>query len=138
MHLRMICIFGVSLSAYLANRDVCSMVYRRKSMQGSRTSYSPKVMLLSFICTPACLLLELICPIVTTVQWYTANEGPVRILYKCLVPIYVSPELKLLFPKQNHNVLSPSSYSHISVTDLRVYNSRSICLLCCRTDPGNI
>jgi hypothetical protein len=26
---------------------------------------------------------------------YTANEGPVRIQYKCLVPIYVFPDLKL-------------------------------------------
>ncbi len=25
---------------------------------------------------------------------YTANEGPVRIQYKCLVPIYVYPEIK--------------------------------------------
>ncbi len=25
----------------------------------------------------------------------TANEGPVRILYKCLVPIYLFPEMKL-------------------------------------------
>ncbi len=25
----------------------------------------------------------------------TANEGPVRIQYKCLVPIYVFPEMKL-------------------------------------------
>ncbi len=32
---------------------------------------------------------------------FTANEG--------LVPIYVFPEMKLLFPKQNYNVLSPSS-----------------------------
>jgi hypothetical protein len=40
---------------------------------------------------------------------YTANEGPVRIQYKCLVPIYVFPEMKLLFPKQNYNVLSRSS-----------------------------
>ncbi len=30
---------------------------------------------------------------------YTANEGPVRIQYKCLVPMYVFPEMKLLFPK---------------------------------------
>jgi hypothetical protein len=45
----------------------------------------------------------------------TANEGPVKILYKCLVPIYVFPEMKLLFPKQSYNVLSPSSYTHISV-----------------------
>jgi hypothetical protein len=27
----------------------------------------------------------------------TANEGPVRIQYKCLVPIYVFPGMKLLF-----------------------------------------
>jgi hypothetical protein len=27
---------------------------------------------------------------------YTANEGPVSIQYKCLVTIYVFPELKLL------------------------------------------
>jgi hypothetical protein len=47
----------------------------------------------------------------------TANEGPVRIQYKCLVPKYVFPEMKLLFPKQNYNVLSPSSYTHISVRD---------------------
>jgi hypothetical protein len=40
---------------------------------------------------------------------HTANEGPVRIQYKCLVPIYVFTEMKLLFPKQNFNVLSPSS-----------------------------
>jgi hypothetical protein len=30
--------------------------------------------------------------------------------------------MKLLFLKQNYNVLSPSSYTHISVRDL--YNSR--------------
>jgi hypothetical protein len=28
----------------------------------------------------------------------TANEGPVRIQYKCLVPIYVYPQMKLIFP----------------------------------------
>ncbi len=26
---------------------------------------------------------------------YTANEGPVRIQYKCLVPIYVLPEMTI-------------------------------------------
>jgi hypothetical protein len=26
---------------------------------------------------------------------YTANEGPVRFQYKCLVPIFVFPEIKL-------------------------------------------
>ncbi len=51
---------------------------------------------------------------------YTANEGLVKIQYKCLVPIYVFPEMKLLFPKQNYNALSPSSYIHISVRDLYI------------------
>jgi hypothetical protein len=45
----------------------------------------------------------------------TANEGPVRIQYKCLAPIYVFPEMKLLFPVQNFNVLSLNSYTHKSV-----------------------
>ncbi len=51
---------------------------------------------------------------------YIAKEGPARIHYKCLVSIYVFPEMKLLFPKQNYNVLSPSSYTHISVKDLNI------------------
>jgi hypothetical protein len=50
----------------------------------------------------------------------TANERPVRIQYKCLVPIYVFPEIKLLFPKQKYNVLSPISYTEISVRDLYI------------------
>jgi hypothetical protein len=72
---------------------------------------------------------------------HTANEGPVRIQYKCLVPIYLFPEIKQLFPKQNYNVLSPSSYNtHISVRDL--YISRiGLAILLQRymwTNPGNI
>jgi hypothetical protein len=51
---------------------------------------------------------------------YTANEGQVRIQYNSPVPIYVFPELKLLFPKQNYNVLSPISNTHISVRDLYI------------------
>jgi hypothetical protein len=51
----------------------------------------------------------------------TAKEGTVRIQYKCLVLIYVLPEMKRLFPKQNYNVLSPSSYTHMSVRDLCIY-----------------
>ncbi len=51
---------------------------------------------------------------------YTAIEQPVKIQFKCLVPIYVFPEMKLLAPKQNHNVLSPGSYAHISVRDLYI------------------
>ncbi len=55
-----------------------------------------------------------------SVPMYTGNEGPVSIQYKCLVPIYVFPEMKLLFPKQNYNVLSPSSYTYIPVWDLYI------------------
>ncbi len=44
---------------------------------------------------------------------HTANEGPMRIQYKCLVLIFVLSKMKLLFPKQNYNVLPPSSYTHI-------------------------
>ncbi len=53
---------------------------------------------------------------------HIANEGPLRIQYKCLVPIYVFPEMKLLFPKQSYNFLfpkqsynflSPSSYTYV-------------------------
>ncbi len=52
---------------------------------------------------------------------HTANEEPpVRIQYKCLVPIYVFPETKLLLSKQNYNVLFPSSYTHISLRDLYI------------------
>jgi hypothetical protein len=65
------------------------------------------------------------------VRW-TANEGPVRIQYKCLVPIYVFLEVK-----QNYNVLSPSSYSHISVRDLHIFPG-SVCLFCWRKICGPI
>ncbi len=53
------------------------------------------------------------------------NEGPVRIQYKCLVPIYVFLEMKLLFPEQNYNVLSPKSYRPISVRDFIYFQERS-------------
>ncbi len=71
---------------------------------------------------------------------YTANEGPVKIQYKCMIPIYAFTEMKLLFPKQNYNVLSPSSYTYISVRDL--YISRIGLHIQLQgimwTDPGNI
>ncbi len=61
---------------------------------------------------------------------HTANEGPlVRIQYKCPVPIYVFLEMKLLFPKQNYNVLSPSSYTHKSVRDSNIFRIRLPILL---------
>jgi hypothetical protein len=70
----------------------------------------------------------------------TANEGQVTIQYKCLVPIYVLPLLKLLFPKQNYNVLSPRSDTHISVRDLYISRIDLPILLQGNmwTDPGNI
>jgi hypothetical protein len=70
----------------------------------------------------------------------TANEGPVRIQYICLVSIYVFPEMKLLFPKQNYNVLSPSSYTHLYVRDLYISRIGLPILLQGNmwTDPGNI
>jgi hypothetical protein len=57
-----------------------------------------------------------------------------------LVPIYVFPEMKLLFPKQNNNILSPSSYTHISVRDLYISWIGLPILLQENmwTDPGNI
>jgi hypothetical protein len=71
-------------------------------------------------------------------QLYTANEGPMRIQYKCLVPIYVFPEIKLLFPKQYYNVLSPNSYAHISVRDLYISMIRLLILLQANTVCGLI
>jgi hypothetical protein len=70
----------------------------------------------------------------------TANEGPVRFQYKCLVSIYVFPEMKFLFSKQNYNVLSPSSNTHISVRDLYISRIGLPILLQINkwTDPGNI
>jgi hypothetical protein len=71
---------------------------------------------------------------------HTANEGPVRIQYKCLVAIYVFPAMKLIFPKQNYHIQFPSSYTHISVRDL--YISRIGLPIRLQgnmwTDPGNI
>jgi hypothetical protein len=47
--------------------------------------------------------------------------------------------MKLLFPKQNYNVLSPSSYTHISVRDFQdqsVYSAAGTYSMW--TDPGKI
>ncbi len=54
---------------------------------------------------------------------FTVNEGLVRIQNKCLVPIYVFPEMNCeasLFPKQNYNVLSPNFHIHVSVSGLYI------------------
>jgi hypothetical protein len=56
-----------------------------------------------------------------------------------MVPIYVFPEIKLLFPEQNYNVLSPSSYTHISVRDLYISRIGLLQEICgVWTDPGKI
>ncbi len=39
----------------------------------------------------------------TKTPTYTENEGPVRIQYKCLVTIYVFPEMKLAWPRYFQN-----------------------------------
>jgi hypothetical protein len=56
---------------------------------------------------------------------HTANVGPVRIQYKCLVPIYVFLKTKLcslLISTTDlcGNVLSPNSYTHMFVRDLYI------------------
>ncbi len=50
----------------------------------------------------------------------TANEGPVRIEYKCLVPIYVFPEMKLWFPKQNYYFFV-SQFIHLYTCERFIY-----------------
>jgi hypothetical protein len=86
----------------------------------------------------------LTCPVMfqvdKTIGTYTANEGPVRTQYKCLVPIHGFPEMKLLLLKQNYNVLSPGSYPYISVRDLYISVIGLPILLQGNmwTDPGNI
>ncbi len=59
-----------------------------------------------------------------------------------MVPIYVFLEMKMLFPKQNYNILSPSSYTHISVRDLYISRIGGLPILLqgnsMWTSPGNI
>ncbi len=79
-------------------------------------------------------------PAMLVLRSSTANEGPMRIQYKCLVPIYVFPKKKLLFPRQNYNVLSPSSYTHsyMYLWEIFYIFSESVCLFCCREVCGPI
>jgi hypothetical protein len=76
-------------------------------------------------------------PILPSSLIHTANEGPMRIQYKCLVPIYVFPEMKLLFPKQNYNIPSPSSYTLIYLCKIYIFPGL-VCLFCCREICGPI
>ena len=48
-------------------------------------------------------------------------KPPVRIQYKCLVSHLCIPRKETInFQKENYNVLSPSSYTHISVSNLYI------------------
>ncbi len=51
---------------------------------------------------------------------HTSNEEPVKIQHKCRVPIYVFPEIKLFFPKQNYNLLPKNSYTQLSLRDFYI------------------
>ncbi len=66
-------------------------------------------------------------------EHYTSNEGPVRIQYKCLVPIYsiYSQKWKCaasLFQKQNYYVMSPNF--HILCLWAIYILTGSVCLFC--------
>ncbi len=62
---------------------------------------------------------------------HIANEEAAKILYKCLVPIFVFPEMNLLFPKQDCNVLSPE-FLHSYICEKFYLFPGSVCLFCCR------
>ncbi len=52
----------------------------------------------------------------------TRGQNPL-VQYKCLVLIYVFPEMKLwsfIISKQNYNVLCPSLHNHVFVSDLYI------------------
>ncbi len=66
---------------------------------------------------------------------HTANEGLVRIQYKCLVPIYVFPEIKLLFLRENCNGLPVPTLKYL--WEIYLFPG-SVCLLCCRKIWGPI
>ncbi len=55
---------------------------------------------------------------------YTANEGPVRIQYKCLVPIYVFPEMKLcgLVISKTELLCFASQFSHSCICERFIYS----------------
>ncbi len=68
----------------------------------------------------------------------TANEGPVGIQYRCMVLIYVFPEMKLLFPKQNYNVLLlVPTLIYLWLWEIYMFPG-SVCLFCYREICGPI
>jgi hypothetical protein len=113
--------------------------YRQwKEMTGEWWYGYPLIVLVAILTKSQNLLLSYI--VLVLYFHRIAKEGPVRIKYKCLVSMYVFPEMNLLFPKQNYNFLSPSSYTHISVRDLYISSMGLPFLLKGNmwTDPGNI
>ncbi len=68
----------------------------------------------------------------------TANGWLVRIQYKCLVPIYVFPETKLLFPKHNYCIMFCLPVpTLIYLWEIYIF-PWSVCLFCCREIWGPI
>ncbi len=60
---------------------------------------------------------------------HTANEGPVRIQYKCLVPIYIFPEMNCYFQNRNIMFCLPVP-TLIYLWEIYIF-PRSVCLFCC-------
>jgi hypothetical protein len=67
---------------------------------------------------------------------HTANQGPVRIQYKCLFPIYVFPKMKLHGHVISKTELkcSVSQYPHSSICERFLYLLQPNR----QTDPENI
>jgi hypothetical protein len=57
-------------------------------------------------------------------HFYTANEGPVRTQYKCLVAIYVFPEMKLrsLVISKTELLCSVSQFPHSCICERFIYS----------------
>ncbi len=68
--------------------------------------------LIFFLSVHACFLLQLVCR-----EQCTANEGPVRIQYKCLWFPFMNSQkcncVTSIFPKQNYNACSDSQFLYI-------------------------
>ncbi len=67
-------------------------------------------------------------------KWRTGEN---QIYSKCLVPIYVFPEMKLLCPKQNHNVLCLPVPTLTYLWEIYIFPGL-VCLFCCRKICGLI
>ncbi len=67
---------------------------------------------------------------------YTANEGPVRIQYQCLVSIYVFPEMKLC-----GLVISKKEFPHSFICERFIFPRTGLPIMLQpnrQTAPGNI